>query len=177
MKGESEVRARLNEVVFAEVARRIELTNEKLPHKCTHNYRHPLDARKRVNGEANEYYNRITTLGLPVLQSVGMCMLGADQPENWNGTICDEPIDAKRCPYFTPSKTKEDITKEVQEQLLDGEWVRENLPEAYGLLWVLEDITVPRISWWRKILLRFITPVRPTLEPPFDSKKLLSTGL
>lgn len=177
MRSEAEIRARLEEVVSAEVTRRVELITERLPHKCTHNHRHPLDARKWAGGEINESYNRISTgRGLPVLQSVGLCMLGSESPEDWNGTICDEPIDAKRCPFFSPSTTKEDVLKELNAQLQDEAWVRENMPEAHGLLWVLGEMSLPKMSWWRRFLLRFVRPKLAPPDSPFDSQKLLSSG-
>jgi len=141
MKEESEVRGRLNKLLSEELGRRIAAATEKLPCRCVHNYRHPLDQRKTVDGEPNENYNRIADhRGLPVVQTIGLCMLGSDNPEEWGGTICEEPLDAKRCPDFKPLKTKPELLKEFREQLKDEAWARANMPEAFALMWFLEEI-------------------------------------
>jgi hypothetical protein len=140
MKGETEIRGRLNQLLSEELNRRIASATEKLPCRCVHNYRHPLDQRKKVDGESNETYNRITdNRGLPVLQTIGLCMLGSKDPEMWGGTICEEPLDAIRCPVFEPARKKADLLKEFREQLRDESWTRGNLPEVFSLLWLLEE--------------------------------------
>ena len=140
MKGESDIRGRLNQLLAEELNRRIASASEKLPRRCTHNYRHPLDQRKKVDGESNENYNRITdNRGLPVVQTIGLCMLGSKDPETWGGTICEEPLDAIRCPVFEPAKTKAQLLKEFREQLRDEVWTKENFPEVFSLLWILEE--------------------------------------
>lgn len=140
MRGEPEVRVRLNQLLAEEVNKRIAEASERLPHRCVHNHRHPLDQRKQVDGEPNEGYNRIANgRGLPVIQTIGLCMLGSDDPETWGGTICEDPIDAKRCPDFKPAKLKADLLKEFREQLRDEAWAREHLPEVFALMWLLEE--------------------------------------
>lgn len=140
MRGESEVRSRLNRLLADELNQRLAAASEKLPRRCVHNHRHPLDQRKKVEGEPNETYNRIAdNRGLPVLQTIGLCMLGSEDPETWGGTICEEPIDAMRCPVFKAKKNKADLLKEFREQLKDEAWTKDNLPEVFALLWLLEE--------------------------------------
>lgn len=140
MKTEEELRARVRELIEGELRRRLEATHEKLPHLCTHNYRHALDTRKAINDEANEGYNRIgDVLHLPLAQTMGLCMLGANDPEQWKGDICDEPIDAQRCPFFKPKKTDAEVTSEFRAQVKDPAWVSENLPAVAALLWVSSE--------------------------------------
>jgi hypothetical protein len=175
MKTETDIRDRLRVLVGEELDRRVAQAAERLPRRCVHNHRHPLDQRKQVNGEPNDTYNRITsTRGLPVLQTIGLCMLGSEDPETWGGTICEEPLDAKRCPVFTPLKGKAELMQEFEEQLRDAEWVQANLPEVHALLWVLEEVQVPSVPWWKRLLFRFkiikLEPVTPSIDPT----KLLS---
>lgn len=177
MKTESEVRGRIQDLLQMEVERRLAEAVERLPHRCAHNYRHPLDARKRAQGDPNPRYNRITgDQGLPVIQTIGLCMLGSEDPSQWAGSICDEPLDAKRCPYFVPARTRESIAQELDEQMKNPNWVKENFPEIHALLWVLEEVTLPKLRWWRRLLLRFHRPrLEPTL-PAVDPSKLLTPG-
>ena len=174
MRTGAEIRSRVRELVSQELDRRIQEASERLPHRCTHNYKHPLDTRKHVEGERNEGYNRITLEdGSPVPQRIGLCLLGSENPEEWGGTICDEPIDTKKCPYFTPAKSKEDLIPELEENLRDASWVEEHLPEVHALIWVLGEVTL-RVPWWRKLLFRFkLIRTEPVL-PPIDPSKLLA---
>lgn len=144
MKTEEELRARVRELVEADLARRLAAVNVKLPHRCTHNYRDPLDRRKEVLGEPNESYNRIKDARhLPLAQTMGLCMLGVEDPEQWPGDICDDPVDAERCPYFTPKKSAEAVEAEFYENLKDAVWVTEHLPAVAALLWVHDESELP----------------------------------
>jgi hypothetical protein len=137
---EQRIRDLLTEA-FEERARA--LVETKLPHLCTYNHRQPLDLRRRVNGDANPGYNRITRdsdlEALAVAQTLGLCMYGAENPEQWPGNICEEPIDAQRCPLFVAKTTREALRKQFEEQIRDSEWVRVNMPEVHSLLWVLAN--------------------------------------
>ena len=170
MRTEEEILARVRYLVHSEFNRRLDLLETRLPHRCVHNYQHPIDTRKLVEGERNQNYNRI---GLPVLQQgIGLCRLGSDNPEEWGGTICDEPIDAKKCNIFTPLVSKQDLLKEFYTGLLDETWVSKNLPDVHVLFWVVG----PRplyVSWWKRVLVYFkvIKLEKPT--PAVDLPKLL----
>jgi hypothetical protein len=146
MKTEFEVRSRAQQVVLEEFDRRVELASARLPHLCSHNYRHPLDTRQRVEGEVNPNYNRINQVHLPILQTIGLCLL-----EENNLTICEDPIDAQRCPLFTPVTTKDSVRDTFLSQLNDADWVKANLPELASLLWVLEDLQGISLPWWKRV--------------------------
>lgn len=165
MKTQADIRSRARHLLTVELDRRVSLAEQRLPGHCVHNYRHPVDVRKKVDGEVNENYNRIA---LPVIQqSIGLCTLGMEKPEEWNGTICEDPIDAQRCPYFTSKVSKDDIQKDFDSEVNDLGWLQQNLPEVYGLLWVLsEPVTIPL---WKKLwffLLRIRT--EPLKERPVN---------
>jgi len=166
MRSESEVQARIRHLLSVELDRQIEAARARLPHKCRHNHRQALDVRKEIEGEPNPGYNRVTG-ALPV---IGLCMLGADNPEQWNGTICEDPIDALRCPYYdSPSDTKATVEAAFYSRIRDLEWVRQNLPEVYGLLWALGSDTMPSLPWWKALWFKFISvrpdPLAPALMP------------
>jgi hypothetical protein len=159
MKSASEIEERLRAIVIEELRRR--LARDVLPHLCVHNRRQPLDHRPTVYGEPNESYNRISAgiedgVSLPVLQTIGLCMLGAESPDTWAGTICEEPIDAQRCPYFAYKQARSDVHREFLENLRDPVWVETHLPAAHALLWVMNTPlkVEPSPSPWRRRWLR-----------------------
>ena len=174
MKTKSEVEVRIKELVCAELDRRVTEASERLPTRCVNNYRHPLDTRKQLEGGPNPEYNRITDKqGLPVIQTIGFCLLNCDDPENWEGTICEEPIDAKKCPDFKPMKIKADILPDLARELKDSDWVRGNLPELFALLWVLGVVQELRVPLWKRVQL-YLTRVRlEPVTPKIDTSKLL----
>lgn len=163
----AEIQVRIREILTRELERRVEASVERLPVRCRHNHRQPLDTRKTVQGERNPNHNRITrdvledpgksdvppqVFHLPVQQTIGLCMYGAEDPTQWKGTVCEDPIDAQRCAEghrppatFEPLVTREILSDEFHRQIQDSAWVVENLPEVSGLLWVLgtEQASVP----------------------------------
>lgn len=167
MRSETEVQDRIRYLLTLEVDRRVKEASARLPHLCRHNRRHSLDVRKEIAGDPNPEYNRIAGKSLPV---IGLCMLGAEDPMSWPGTICEDPIDAQRCPYFTPTVNKEAVETQFKSELRDLDWVSTNLPEVYGLLWALGSATVPKLPWWKALLFRCLQ-IRPDalVTPPLPS--------
>jgi hypothetical protein len=175
MKGDADIQNRIRVLLDEEFQLRVDAAQERLPVCCAYNYRHPLDSRKLVHGTENTQYNRITRgdnrAGLPVVQTIGLCMYGAEDPQTWPGTICEDPVDAKRCPpqAFTPKVIPTQIKTDFEAQIKDPVWVKKNLPEVNALLWVLGTeklpespppevamTTVTLLPWWKKVVLRFI---------------------
>jgi hypothetical protein len=166
MRDESAIQDRLRFLLTKELDRTVAESRARLPHKCEHNHRQPLDVRKEIAGTPNENYNKVSAKHLPI---IGLCMLGADDPSQWNGTICEDPIDAQRCPYYSdPTATSEAVQKEFNRNIKDLVWVEKNLPEAYGLLWALGTEAMPSLPWWKALWFKVIR-VRPdplSLPPP-----------
>jgi hypothetical protein len=178
MKGEDDVQGRIRGLLNVELEKRISLAGEKRPRACVHNYRHPLDNRKQIAGERNENYNRISTethVNLPVVQTIGLCMLGSESPEDWQGTICEDDIDAQRCPVFAAKESAEQVREAFETQIRDIDWVRTNMPEVYALLWVLgsdkleapapptpaevaepEPADMAPLPWWSRLILKLL---------------------
>lgn len=169
MRSERDVQDRIRYLLSLELDRRVAAASARLPASCRHHYQHFLDTRKEVADQRNERYNRVAEEGVP---GIGLCMLGAADPMSWAGTICEDPIDARRCPYFTSRVTKEAVEQEFETQLHDLEWVSANLPEVYGLLWALGSTMAPRLPWWKVLWFRFLQ-IRPDpiehVEPALPS--------
>ncbi len=165
MKNSEEIWDRVRGVIADELERRLDGTQKRLPHLCTHNHRQPTDERKQVEGVGNPHYNRITPEG----KTIGLCMLGAESPEDWQGTICEDPIDAQRCPFFNPATTREGVMQEFRGQLQDPEWITSEMPRLSELLWVLDSVEVPKLPFWKRWFLRWrrlsLEPVKPVVNP------------
>ncbi len=101
-------------------------------------------------------------------------MLGSNDPEEWQGTICEDPIDAQRCPFYTTMVNELEVLETLRQDLANPEWLGQNMPELSALLWVLDSQSLPSLSWFRRFLLKFrsfkIEPLRPAPDPA----KLLS---
>jgi hypothetical protein len=166
MKPSAEIESRIRFLLCEELTRRVNEAQTRLPHLCVHNHRQPLDTRKTVEDLPNDTYNRTTDRdGLPVVQTIGLCMLGAEDPSTWQGNICEDPIDAQRCPYFTPSATKESIYAAFKSNVEDLEWVQHHMPEMHALLWVLDKARNLAIPWWKRLWFRILRiEVAPVLS-------------
>jgi hypothetical protein len=174
MKTARDLEDRIRFLLAEELTARVSLAETRLPHLCTHNHRQPLDVRKRIEDQANEHYNRITSgPHLPVVQTMGLCMLGAEDPEQWPGTICEDPIDAQRCPYFDQKLDKKYIWLLFSSQIRDADWLRDNMPEVHGLLWALNATRPSGLPWWKRLWFRFLRIQPEPLRPTEDVTKLL----
>ncbi len=174
MRDTSEIEDRIRTLLCAELDRRVSEATKRLPRRCVNNHQQTLDARPKIDGEMNENYNRIIDKrGLPVVQTIGLCMLGAYDPTQWNGTICEDPIDAQRCPDFTPKQNKEGLWQEFAEQLSDLAWIREHMPDVAALYWTISEAATVRLPWWKRLWFWAMrVKVEPQL-PPFDAVQLL----
>jgi hypothetical protein len=167
MKSANEVEVRVRELLGAELKRR--LSRERLPCLCVHNHQQPLDYRKSVYGEVNHHYNRISReeetpdgarVTLPVVQKIGLCMLGSESVDSWQGTICDEPIDAQRCPYFEFKEARSQVYEGFVSDVSDPAYVEASLPAVHSLLWVLGQSLHLKAgaSVWEKVRRLFSRP-------------------
>jgi len=67
-----------------------------------------------------------------------VCLLDADKPQEWEGTICDQSV-PNTCPFFENNKTKEQIESEIEQMLSSGDMgaIASKYPDIAALLWVL----------------------------------------
>ncbi len=182
MKTTSEIEDRIRYLLAKELERRVKKANERLPHRCIYNIRQPLDTRRTVEDEPNRFYNRIT-MGvdpegrpIPVSQTIGLCTY-KDYSVDSDGqpllTLCEDPIDAQRCPVFSPRLTKKMLWDEFVSQIQDLEWLEANLPEVYGLYWAINRTATVKVPWWARLLYRLLR-IRPEpLRRSDDLMKLL----
>jgi len=169
MRSENEVRDRIREVFQEELNRRFQDAAARFPERCKYNHRQPLDVQKQgVDGGSNPMYNRIEG----TTKTIGLCLYGSEDPEVWGGTICEDQIDAERCPYFTPIVSQEQIVSQFKQDITSIEWVQEHMPHAYNLLWVIGQIEL-QVPWWRRIW-HWVTG--RAKKDPVDIGKLLSSG-
>jgi hypothetical protein len=175
MKTQSQITDRIRFLLVQELDRRVDEASRRLPHLCTHNHQQPLDTRKLVEGSPNDSFNRVAdSRGLPVVQTMGLCMLGAEHPDQWQGNICEDPIDAQRCPYFTPTQTKETLEENFRRDVENVEWVSSHMPEMYGLFWALDtEVSKVRIPWWKRLWYRMLRIRVEPVQPSYDIAKLL----
>lgn len=164
MKTQAEIQKRLRAIFLGELDRREAEAQLRLPVRCVHNHQQELDPRPNIQGEPNPSFNRVDRRHLPVVRTMGLCMLGAAHPNSWPGDICEEPIDAQRCPSFTPHQSKDELLAQFKAEILDPVWLEAHLPEAYVLLWVLEEDTTPNFTLplWKRVLFYFL---RIRIEP------------
>jgi hypothetical protein len=174
MRDTTEIQNKIHTLLLGELDRRVAEATQRLPRRCQHNHRQVLDSRKDVAGEANEGFNRLDRTRLPLVRDIGLCLLGSEDPTEWNGDICDEPADAQRCPHFTPLQDKAAILAQFEADLESEGWLDENMPAVASLLWVL-DTTAPNyhLPWWKRLWYRLL---RLRVEPVRAPAGLLTAG-
>ncbi len=173
MKSVQEIEGRITQALHEELQRRTHPS--PLPHLCRHNHRQPLDTRKTILGEANPTYNRVA---LPVISTIGLCMLGSERPDQWKGDICEDPIDAQRCPYYEYRFTPTEVHSQLRADLGEEGWLQKHMPGVHSLLWVLGSSLVvkachrpetPRLGLWARFRLALSLVFKvdgPSTEPP-----------
>jgi hypothetical protein len=73
-----------------------------------------------------------------------VCLLEADKPREWEGTICDPSV-PNTCPFFKPFRSKEEIEDSFEEEfdklLNEGDLgqIATKYPDVAALLWVLSQ--------------------------------------
>jgi len=174
MKTQTEIERRIHWLLCVALDARVAEASKRLPRLCRHNLQNPLDTRRQVHGENNPGYNRISVArGEAVTQTIGLCMLGSDNPEVWGGTICEDDIDAQKCPLFEPRLIKETVLLEFRETLRDPDKLRVEFPEVHGLIWALEDSSwvtdYSKLPWWKRLWFHFLRiQVEPVRQRSWD---------
>ena len=126
MKSKKEIEKKLRKLSYREYLKMYEEKASCKPENCVHNYRHEEDG-----------------------EEVGLCMLGADNVEEWPGNICDDVSTAKQCPFFRSKQSKEQVKEEFFEKLEKGDIEDEN-PSISALKWVLEEEYRENLSVWEE---------------------------
>jgi len=176
MRSDDQIQCRIRELLVEELDRRVREATQRRPRLCVYNHRQPLDARKEVYGEPNGYNRIADGNGDPVNQTLGLCLLGSDNPEGWRGTICEDDLDAQRCPYFKSIKTKGTIWDEFQRDANDGPWLAAHLPAVSELLWAQGVEACPQLPWWKRLWHRWFLRIVVVPPLPVGDPALLPPG-
>lgn len=122
MRSEGQVRHKLAQVRFRHLKREIRGGLSRRPQNCVHN----------------------GSVGTPS-GPLGVCLLGAEKPEAWVGTSCDESFGgdarAAECPHFACCRSKDSIREDFEEFLdsANRAQVAERYPDIAALLWTLDE--------------------------------------
>lgn len=132
MRSEAHIQKRLRDFKKKHLIHAYERDLGHHHYNCVHNHRH-VDK----HGEAF------------------LCMLGADDPENWKGTICDSDDTVKTCPYFQGRHSKEEVKETFLRDLQNTETLFEEYRDVAILQWVLESPMVTSVeeknrTWFQK---------------------------
>ena len=117
MKTDSSVKRKLKQAQFRTLKKEIRKGLSKSPCNCKNS--------GQVRGYASD----------PLFF---VCLLDADKPDEWEGTICDSSV-PNTCPYFENKVTKEQIESKVRADLHSGDMglIASKYPDLAALLWVL----------------------------------------
>jgi len=66
-----------------------------------------------------------------------VCLIGSEDVTTWQGKECDDQV-ASECPDFSCPKTKDDVRREFDRELMRGKDVPISVHRIRELLWVLE---------------------------------------
>lgn len=121
MKSDSALKKKLKQVQFRVTKKEIRKGLSKTPSNCARS--------GLVRGYASD----------PLFH---VCLLDADKPDEWEGTICDSSV-PNTCPFFKNNKTKEEIEARVRADLNSGDMglIASKYPDLAALLWVLAGTT------------------------------------
>lgn len=117
MKSDSAVKKKLKQAQFRVIKKEIRKGLSKSPCNCSH--------AGLVRGYASD----------PLFY---VCLLDADKPDEWEGTICDSSV-PNTCPFFKNNQTKEQIEERVRADLNSGDMglIASKYPDLAALLWIL----------------------------------------
>jgi hypothetical protein len=72
---------------------------------------------------------------------VRVCTYGIEHPDKWNGNICDDESQSRKCPMFKPRQSVEILEEEFQDIIKDDEKTLVRYPDIAALQWVLSNRT------------------------------------
>jgi hypothetical protein len=115
MRKESEIRKKLRKLKFRYWSKFYKQHTKPLPENCSHN--------SYASGQSD-------------IEGNYLCMLGAEDPTQWKGNICDTEEFAQGCPYFQCRFSKEQLKDDFEEALMDNLFV--DFRDVAILMWVLD---------------------------------------
>lgn len=149
MKSEAQLIDRIKVLLVAEWERRVLVRGTRTPEACRNHHWQDLNLRNTADGTPNDAYNRVAVEGGT---RTGLCLYGS-RTEEWSGTLCEDAVDAQRCPHFDPLWSPGLMYADYLLDLADLEWVSSSLAEVQILSWALETLPAPPApSWVRRVL-------------------------
>ena len=163
MRSRDEVVDEAQRLISEEFSRRVNEAGLRLPWKCRHNYKHPLDPRKTDEfGDPNPNFNKIKLPIYPVKEDeypnhmIGLCLHGYNGKvdDNWRwDRVCEEASVSRSCPDFTSIESRESVLDKFVAELNDPAWVAMAMPRLAAIMWVLESMPPIRPTWWQRLKL------------------------
>jgi len=153
MQNEGKVKQKIKDAKFRYMKRELRDKLKVCPRNCVHNERHTFTTYEY--GEDGEPT-------VAVENEIGLCMYGADNPEEWPGKICDDVKTAQECPLFQGKYDKEDVKEAFHEKLEDDVYVAENFKDIAALQWVVGEqasempMALPQRAWFSFLYLWFL---------------------
>lgn len=129
MKNEKQVKKKMLQVKQTYLKKKIK-EEYRCPENCHYNYLH-----ENEDG------------------TVRLCLYGADNPEEWPGTICTTQDKASDCPFFEPIKSKDELKDEFESDLEDPTTVAHRYQDIAALQWVTGT---PVLEWTPSLWQRFV---------------------
>lgn len=189
MKSESQIRQRLEKLRVRYTTKYMEASQCRSYLNCVYNLKHQTQKLKYKDSdlvltEYEMYPKSVSSLVVinPDSDSVHLCIYGSENPETWNGDICDTDEVAKECPMFKPWKSIKEAREEFEALLEDDQYIYRNHPDIAALQWALNiRLHQYKIPWYYRLILwiksKFIRtePVVPKSLPPGDPEELWSS--
>lgn len=144
MKSPEDIEHRLKKLVDRYKHKYISNAQRKLPSNCLYNRLHvPTGTAKSDSSKLWESSlsprRQVTLVVLQPERPVGLCTYGSENPETWNGDLCDDESISGPCTKFEPISSKDELTSAFNSLLKDDETVLETYPDIAALQWVLDS--------------------------------------
>ena len=125
MRNEEEIRSKLNQLLGRNLEKSFQKKLGKKPHNCVHNH---------VQSSLVNKNNKIE------VEHTGICMLNSENPDAWEGRICETVADARFCPYFTARYDKQKVYEEFMSKVSDVDSLQHEFRDLFILQWVLGEV-------------------------------------
>ncbi len=121
MRTPKEIKRKIKDLRYRYLQKKYKRLLACRPENCKFNFRQPL------KGENT---------------TIGLCIPDNRKEKNeveWQGTICDDPEDAKKCDRYVCKFTKKRIAKEFDQEITEPEVCSEKYRDIFMLQWTLQE--------------------------------------
>lgn len=140
MKSQEVIEKRLCKLYRRYARQYVVKSQQRQYQNCKYNHaQEPLQSIKNTL-EVDIFPRKVSTIVMIQDQTeVHYCMYGAEDSEKWPGIICDNDDIAKKCKWFVPRSSIEEIHQEYMKLMQDDDYVYKTYPDITALQWVLDD--------------------------------------